>query len=153
VLGLSRHGVLAPPRTSTASRIWSGRRVSNSPVPAWKARRSPIDHPHVRPTVSLRPLRWRLDSPYRGKSEDSHLEACFRCFLSLDRLSGFEPDPPSSHARHATATLQSKLGGGDRDRTCDILLAKQTLSQLSYTPKNYPTFIWTVMSRTEARLS
>ena len=27
------------------------------------------------------------------------------------------------------------LGGGDRDRTCDLLLAKQPLSQLSYTPK------------------
>ena len=26
------------------------------------------------------------------------------------------------------------LGGGDRDRTCDLLLAKQPLSQLSYTP-------------------
>jgi hypothetical protein len=27
-----------------------------------------------------------------------------------------------------------KLGGGDRDRTCDIQLAKLALSQLSYTP-------------------
>ncbi len=27
------------------------------------------------------------------------------------------------------------LFGADRDRTCDILLAKQTLSQLSYSPK------------------
>ena len=27
-----------------------------------------------------------------------------------------------------------KIGGGDRDRTCDLLLAKQPLSQLSYTP-------------------
>ena len=30
--------------------------------------------------------------------------------------------------------LGRKNGGGDRDRTCDILLAKQALSQLSYTP-------------------
>ena len=28
-----------------------------------------------------------------------------------------------------------KLGGGDKDRTCYILLAKQALSQMSYTPK------------------
>ena len=28
----------------------------------------------------------------------------------------------------------NRHGGGDRDRTCDILLAKQVLSQLSYTP-------------------
>jgi|APFre7841882793_1041355.scaffolds.fasta_scaffold138455_1 hypothetical protein len=27
------------------------------------------------------------------------------------------------------------LGGGERDRTDDLLLAKQALSQLSYTPK------------------
>ena len=27
------------------------------------------------------------------------------------------------------------LGGGDRNRTCDILRARQALSQLSYTPK------------------
>ena len=27
-------------------------------------------------------------------------------------------------------------GGGERDRTDDLLLAKQALSQLSYTPRN-----------------
>ena len=27
-----------------------------------------------------------------------------------------------------------KIGGGDKDRTCYILLAKQALSQMSYTP-------------------
>ena len=27
------------------------------------------------------------------------------------------------------------IGGGERDRTDDLLLAKQALSQLSYTPK------------------
>ena len=27
------------------------------------------------------------------------------------------------------------IGGGDRDRTDDLLLAKQALSQLSYTPE------------------
>ena len=26
-------------------------------------------------------------------------------------------------------------GGGDRDRTCDLLRARQLLSQLSYTPR------------------
>ena len=30
-----------------------------------------------------------------------------------------------------------KLGGADRDRTGDPLLAKQVLSQLSYSPKRY----------------
>ena len=29
------------------------------------------------------------------------------------------------------------IGGGERDRTDDLLLAKQALSQLSYTPAKY----------------
>jgi hypothetical protein len=36
------------------------------------------------------------------------------------------------------STLHSgfeKFGGGERDRTDDLLLAKQALSQLSYTPE------------------
>lgn len=36
------------------------------------------------------------------------------------------------------------LGGDDRDRTCDLVLAKHTLSQLSYIPKTlqvYHTFL------------
>ena len=33
------------------------------------------------------------------------------------------------------SSLQSaKIGGRDRDRTCDLMLAKHALSQLSYTP-------------------
>ncbi len=38
------------------------------------------------------------------------------------------------------------LGGGDRDRTCDLLLAKQPLSQLSYTPICYTYLLWTVIA-------
>ena len=34
-----------------------------------------------------------------------------------------------------SATHSIKLGGADRDRTGDPLLAKQVLSQLSYSPK------------------
>ena len=34
------------------------------------------------------------------------------------------------------------LGGGDKDRTCYILLAKQALSQMSYTPKYYGSTSW-----------
>ena len=32
--------------------------------------------------------------------------------------------------------VAAKRGGGERDRTDDLLLAKQALSQLSYTPRN-----------------
>ena len=34
----------------------------------------------------------------------------------------------------ALFTTHWKTGGGERDRTDDLLLAKQALSQLSYTP-------------------
>lgn len=42
-------------------------------------------------------------------------------------------------------TLANVVGGGERDRTDDILLAKQALSQLSYTP--IPAAIATATSR------
>jgi hypothetical protein len=40
---------------------------------------------------------------------------------------------PSSD-RRAPSPLPTRNGGGERDRTDDLLLAKQALSQLSYTP-------------------
>ena len=36
---------------------------------------------------------------------------------------------------HPPARLPTGTGGGERDRTDDLLLAKQALYQLSYTPK------------------
>jgi hypothetical protein len=38
-----------------------------------------------------------------------------------------------NNAQHPTLPLQ--YGGGERDRTDDLLRARQALSQLSYTPK------------------
>jgi hypothetical protein len=41
----------------------------------------------------------------------------------------------SGAAMKLLSSLQSaKIGGRDRDRTCDLMLAKHALSQLSYTP-------------------
>jgi|OpeIllAssembly_1097287.scaffolds.fasta_scaffold593198_1 hypothetical protein len=37
-----------------------------------------------------------------------------------------------------------ETGGGERDRTDDLLLAKQALSQLSYTPGSAPHRVWWV---------
>ncbi len=42
--------------------------------------------------------------------------------------------PPARRPRHAKGSRPSAGGGGERDRTVDLLLAKQALSQLSYTP-------------------
>ena len=40
------------------------------------------------------------------------------------------------HLQRSTPNSHSWNGGGERDRTDDLLLAKQALSQLSYTPDN-----------------
>ena len=45
-----------------------------------------------------------------------------------------ERRPPPRSAAGAGATRVAPLCGGERDRTDDLLLAKQALSQLSYTP-------------------
>ena len=46
----------------------------------------------------------------------------------------------SVRSPHRTAARGEEGGGGERDRTDDPLLAKQVLSQLSYTPKAW--WVW-----------
>jgi hypothetical protein len=43
-------------------------------------------------------------------------------------------DPARQQAQGPLTSRIDKFGGGERDRTDDPLLAKQVLSQLSYTP-------------------
>ena len=50
---------------------------------------------------------------------------------AFQRDAGVEPGWPHGHAKPARA----KRGGANRDRTGDLLLAKQALSQLSYGPR------------------
>ncbi len=65
-----------------------------------------------------------------------------RCFPSttLIRLYGLLKndsrilDPARQQARDLLTGRIDEFGGGERDRTDDPLLAKQVLSQLSYTP-------------------
>ena len=42
----------------------------------------------------------------------------------------------------ALSSALSSDGGGERDRTDDLLLAKQALSQLSYTPDRNRWWVW-----------
>ena len=57
---------------------------------------------------------------------------------SLRCLSSFQPDPlcwALSGGKSGAFSISFILNGGDkRDRTVDLLLARQALSQLSYTP-------------------
>ena len=56
-------------------------------------------------------------------------------------LGGLEPPTSplsgarSNHLSYRPGQLSQSLGGADRDRTDDPLLAKQVLSQLSYSPE------------------
>ena len=47
---------------------------------------------------------------------------------------GFEPIDHLAYETDGPPGLPAKNGGRDRNQTCDILLAKQTLYQLSYAP-------------------
>ena len=59
---------------------------------------------------------------------------------SMVGLGGLEPPTSplsgarSNHLSYRPGQLSQSLGGADRDRTDDPLLAKQVLSQLSYSP-------------------
>jgi hypothetical protein len=55
---------------------------------------------------------------------------------------GFEPRTLSLFLREMVTW---KIGGRDRDRTCDLIHAMDALSQLSYTPvteQNYLRMVW-----------
>ena len=54
---------------------------------------------------------------------------------------------------HCCKMLQSKLGGDNRNRTDDPLLARQVLSQLSYTPASSQTLYHSFPSFTENSLT
>ena len=59
------------------------------------------------------------------------------CLLHCSVFKVQVSDPSSRSDRNARSldqTLQSDLGGDKRDRTAGLLLARQALSQLSYTP-------------------
>ena len=51
-----------------------------------------------------------------------------------EMLFSFESQAPD---RGPIVTIGSEVGGGERDRTDDLLLAKQALSQLSYAPDEW----------------
>ena len=42
-----------------------------------------------------------------------------------------------SKSKNSRLLIHRDCGGGERDRTDGLLLAKQALSQLSYTPENF----------------
>ena len=75
--------------------------------------------------------------------------------ISKEPLAEARRKTPPDHPKHLPAALDSRRptttgwcappprnGGGERDRTDDLLLAKQALSQLSYTPSRQGSRWW-----------
>ena len=61
----------------------------------------------------------------------------------MERVTRFELATFSLATKRSTPELYPLiLGGGNRDRTDDLLNANQTLSQLSYTPKILHTHVF-----------
>ena len=59
-------------------------------------------------------------------------------FRPRERLSSLTfPSDPLAPSGQLTADRSMRFGGGERIRTDDPLLAKQVLSQLSYTPTTF----------------
>lgn len=83
-------------------------------------------------------LRSNLGGPDRNRTYSPVRERIYlstrvnRCFVSVRCDS---PTSPLIHIFCRNQILQKRVGGGDRTRTRYLLLAKQPLSQLSYTPK------------------
>ena len=108
--------------------LWSGWRGSNSLPPPWQGGALPDElHPHTfgasdrkrtNATRSFSPLLYQLS--YRGKK--------WRPGTGSNRR------PLAWQASVLTNWTTGPFGGNNRARTCDPLLVRQMLSQLSYAP-------------------
>ena len=109
---------------------WSGLRGSNSLPPPWQGGALPDElHPHngasdrnrTNDTRIFSPLLYRLS--YRGEWRPGW---------------GSNPRPLAWQASVLTNWTTRPHGGNNRARTCDPLLVRQMLSQLSYAPTFLP---------------
>jgi hypothetical protein len=113
--------------------------VGSSPT---AIRRSAFTEASVRPPTPRWPSNaasahslFTLSKITRAKAEASAQTFSSRSISRAPRTAAFAVAPqPLTRLATNDASHRSRGGGGDRNRTDDLLLAKQALSQLSYTP-------------------
>ena len=69
-------------------------------------------------------------------SRNSQMKPCSSLFGAVGSGSNNRARPSNPRKSSQILACHPGTGGGDRDRTDDLLLAKQMLSQLSYAPEN-----------------
>ena len=107
---------------------WSGRRDSDSRPPPWQGGALPTE---------LLPQKWCLGA------ESNHRHCDFQSHALPTELprqvamrKGLEPSTSSVTGWHSNRLNYRTIhGGNNRARTCDPLLVRQMLSQLSYAPR------------------
>ena len=121
--------------------VWSGWRGSNSLPPPWQGGALPDElHPHLVPPVGIEPTTrgfsvrcstyWATEA-YWGSKLPRYANLRF-----MATPNGLEPSTSSVTGWRANRLHHRAKsdGGNNRARTCDLLLVRQMLSQLSYAP-------------------
>ena len=126
---------------STFSSGGQTRRPAAAASGRWRELRS-NERNHVPPMVTAAATRTRSCPPGRrvGEKRRARLSACWKAF-GQSTGSKRRRKPSSRSARNWCAlpscrsrTFSGLDGGADRNRTCDLLIANETLYQLSYDP-------------------